>query len=96
MGRSEGNGMSDELISWDSLMKLRTAKPFMPFFIEFRDGATAEVLQPLWFGGAGDRFTVFHPRHRRREFRRSDILRTRPMTAEEIAERLPLLTRRGA
>jgi hypothetical protein len=87
----------DAKFDWDELMKYRTAKPFRPFFIVFKDRREAEVLQPLWFGGAGDRLYVFHPRvDRRDEYKLSEIDSVRLMTVEELAERLPLLTRRGA
>ena len=89
--------MDDDVkFSWDDLMKYRTAKPFRPFFVVFHDRHEAEVLQPLWFGGAGDRLHVFHPSGDRREFKVSEVEAIRLMTVEELAERLPLLTRRGA
>lgn len=87
----------DARFSWDDLMKYRKAKPFRPFFMEMRGGMLAEVLEPLWFGGAGDRLVVFDPsKPRRQELKRSDVENIRLMNVEELAERLPLITRRGA
>lgn len=79
--------------TWDALMKFRTAKPFRPFFITFKSGLVADVLDALAFGGHEDRLVVIHPRTGVRSFRMSDVTDVRLMDAEEMAQRLDLIAR---
>lgn len=83
--------MADHEFTWPELMAYRTAKPFRPFFFEMKSGEQVEVLDALAFGGANDLLGIAHPEHGLRRFRRSDVTAARLMTAEEMAERLPLI-----